>query len=79
MVNYEYNKIQRALAKQSSTLLRPPVSRSDAGRDSKEEGIVIKPQLQLREVNLLYAEGGRAALQSHRWSPSLCIGGRARQ
>lgn len=36
-------------------------------------------QLQLREVNFLYAEGCRAALQSHWCSPFLCIGGRAEQ
>lgn len=36
-------------------------------------------QLQLREVNFFYAEGCRAALQSHWCSPFLCIGGRAEQ
>lgn len=41
----------------------------------KGRGNSHKSQLQPRELNLLYAEGGRAALQSH-WC-SLCIGGQA--
>lgn len=45
------------------------VSWSDAGRDLKEKETARKP----RELNLLWAEGGRAALQSHWFSPSLCI------
>lgn len=51
------------------------VSHSDAGRDLKEKGTARKP----RELNLFWAEGGRAALQSHWCSPSLCIRGRVGQ
>lgn len=51
-------------------------------RIQRERGNSHRVQLQLREVNFLYAEGCRAALQSH-WcvfsKPFLCIGGRAGQ
>lgn len=45
----------------------------------KGRGDRHKAQLQPREVDLLYAEGGRAALQNHWCSPSLWTGGRPGQ